>query len=481
MIARLRQMNDRCRFPTVVAAALLAFLLCVQGVLHPASARQLNEDEATEIAVEAYLYAYPLILMDVTRRIGTNCEKPDAAKLCAPVNQFAHLPAFPDATFTDVVRPNADTLYSVLWFDVTEDPLVVHVPDSGRRYYLLPMLDLWTDVFASPGKRTTGTTEQTFAIVGPEWEGKLPHGVEMVRSPTGMGWMIGRTQTNGKADFANVHKFQAGLKAVSLAAWGKDYAPPKGNVDSKISSDPPVAQVAKMDAAGFFARFAALTKDNPPHAHDYPVLARMKAIGLEPGKPFDFATAPPQVQQAMKNAVPIALKKITEGLVGGSTVVNGWAMMMSPIGTYGTDYHRRAQIAYGGLGANVIEDAFYPTALADADGKPFDSGKRYVLHFAKGQVPPVRAFWSLTLYDDRQAFADNPINRYAIGDRDPLKVNADGSLTLYIQRESPGKDKERNWLPAPKSGGFSMNLRLYWPRPGALDGTWKPPAVKPAR
>jgi hypothetical protein len=438
----------------------------------------LTDDEVNEIAVEAYLYAYPVVVMDVTRQVSTNCATAEGAKMRAPMNQFAHVPVFPDATFTDVVRPNADTLYSTLWFDVTTEPLVIHVPDSGGRYYLLPMLDLWTDVFASPGKRTTGTAEQTFAIVGPGWEGKLPKGVRMVRSPTGVGWMVGRTQTNGKADFANVHKFQAGLEAVPLSAWGKKYTPPRGKVDPKISSESPTEQVAKMDATTFFARFTELTKDNPPHPNDYPVLARMKRIGLEPGKPFDLAKASPQVQRALKEAIPIAHKKITEGLVGGSTIVNGWAMMMPPIGTYGTDYLRRAQIAYGGLGANVVKDAIYPTTIVDIDGKPFDSGKKYVLHFAKGQTPPVRAFWSLSMYNDKQAFADNPINRYAIGDRDKLKFNDDGSLTLYIQRESPGKDRESNWLPAPRSGGFSMNLRLYWPKPEALDGTWKPPAVR---
>jgi hypothetical protein len=470
----------RNRSPRATLWALLAVLFGSQGVALSAQAQKLSNDETTAIAVEAYLYAYPLVVMDLTRKIATNCEATDGAKMCAPMNQFAHMPVFPDATFTDVVRPNADTLYSTLWFDVTEEPLVVRVPNSGGRYYLLPMLDLWTDVFASPGKRTTGTAEQTFAIVGPNWKGELPKGVDVIRSPTGIGWVIGRTQTNGKADFAKVHKFQAGLEAVPLSAWGKGYSPPKSQVDPNVSTDPPVEQVARMDAATFFARFTELTRRNPPHANDYPVLARMKRIGLQPGKPFDLAKAPRKTRQAMKDAIPIASKKIAKALAGsGSRVVNGWTMMMPPIGTYGTDYVRRAQIAYGGLGANVIEDAFYPSAVVDAEGKPFDSAKKYVLHFTKKQVPPVRAFWSLSMYNDNQAFADNPIDRYAIGDRDPLKFNKDGSLTIYIQRESPGKDKERNWLPAPKSGGFSMNLRLYWPKPAALDGTWQPPPVTP--
>ena len=151
---------------------------------------------------------------------------------------------------------------------------------------------------------------------------------------------------------------------------------------------------------------------------------------------------------------------------------------MTAIGTYGADYLHRAGVAFGALGANVPDDAVYPTAFADADGQPFSSEKRYILHFEKRQIPPARAFWSLTMYDERQVFTENPINRFAIGDRDRLTFNPDDSLDLYIQRESPGKDKESNWLPAPKSGSFTMNLRLYWPKAEVLDGTWTPPLVK---
>ena len=459
---------------TIVWTTLLALFLAP-----PASAQKMDDEEALEIAVEAYIYAYPLVLMDVTRQVTTNCESPDPAKLMAPVNQFIHAPAFPDASFTDVVRPNADTLYSTIWFDVTQEPLVVQIPDSGGRYYLLPMLDMWTDVFACPGKRTTGTAKQTFAIVGPGWAGDLPDGVEELRAPTGFGWVIGRVQANGKTDFDNVHKFQAGLKTFPLSAWGRDYTPPKGQVDPSVSTDPPVEQVASMDASTFFDRFIDLTKDNPPHPNDYPILARMKRIGLEPGRAFDFDKLPPQMQEALNEASSVAQAKIVADAPKTGTKPNAtWSMIDPPIGTYGTDYRRRAVVAYTGLGANVVEDAMYPTAWTDADGQPFDSGRNYEMHFSKEQIPPVRAFWSLTMYNDKQGFADNQLDRYAIGDRDDLKFNPDGSLTLYIQRKSPGKEKESNWLPAPKSGGFSMNLRLYWPKGTALDGSWKPPVVK---
>jgi hypothetical protein len=436
--------------------------------------------EAADIAVEGYIYAYPLVIMDISRRLMTNFEAPFANPQGAggPTNQFVHVGAFPDAKFTDVVRPNADTLYSFMWFDVSNEPLVVRVPDSGGRYYLLPMLDMWTDVFASPGKRTTGTGEQTFAILGPAWSGKVPDDVDVIRAPTNGGWLIGRTQTDGTADYDRVHEFQSGIAVTPLSAWGKYYEPPRGKVDPKLSKVPPVEQIAKMDGATFFDRFTQLLRTNAPHANDYPILQRLARIGIAPGRPFDFATATSEVRNALNAAPAVALPKIVNYIKRSSPVVNGWEMLMSPVGTYGTDYLKRAMVAFAGLGANVVEDAIYPTGFTDSEGRPFDSGHKYVMHFERKQVPPVRAFWSLTMYNDKQFFADNPINRYAIGDRDNLKFNNNGSLDLYIQRASPGDEKKRNWLPAPASGGFSMNLRLYWPKLEALGGDWAPPPVK---
>ena len=457
--------------------SLLAAACAGLMVWSPAASaeRAVSAEEAREIAREAYIYAYPLVLMEVTRRVGTNVAEPTG--LSAPINQLAHAREFPDPSFTIVVRPNADTLYTALTYDVYKEPLVVSVPDSGGRYYLLPWLDYWSDVFTVPGKRTTGTGAQTFAIVGPTCQGSLPKGVKEYRSPTGSGLLIGRTQTNGKADYAAVRKFQDGIKAVPLSAYGKPYTPPKGTVNSKQDMSAPPDQIDKMDAAAFFAMFAELMKENPPHANDYPINDRMKRIGIEPGKSFSLASAPKEVQDALNEAPAEALSQIKAAWSKAGILANGWRTNLTAIGTYGTDYLHRAGVAYGGLGANVIEDAVYPTAFADADGEPLDSDQRYVLHFEKDQIPPVRAFWSLTMYNERQLFTENPINRYAIGDRDKLAFNPDGSLDLYIQRESPGKDKESNWLPTPASGPFTMNLRLYWPKPEVLDGSWAPPPV----
>jgi len=448
-------------------------LACVLATPSMAAAPAFSADEAREAALEAYLYAYPLVLMEVTRRVTTN----GGEAMRMPANQFGHMRAFPDATFTDVVRANVDTLYSSLWFDVSREPLVIAAPDSGGRYYLLPMLDMWTDVFASPGKRTSGTGAQAYAITGPDWSGTLPKDVTRIEAPTAVGWIIGRTQTNGKADYAAVHAFQDGLRAVPLSAWGKAYQAPKGKVDPSVDMSAPVEQVAKLSAAKFFATFADVTRANPPHLNDGPALQRMARLGLVPGRPFDLAQASPAAKAAFEAAPAAAMAKIAAFAPHAAQIVDGWGMMGSPIGTYGTDYLKRAYVAYFGLGANVVEDAVYPSARAQSDGKPFDSGAKYTIHFTKAQLPPARAFWSLTLYNDKQFLAANPIDRFAIGDRDALRFNPDGSLDLYIQRESPGREDVSNWLPTPAQGPFTMNLRLYWPEPGALDGSWTPPPV----
>ena len=435
--------------------------------------------EAAEIAVDGYIYGYPLVLAEVSRRVMSNVDPAAAAAgFGASTNQFAHRRAFPDPKFTDVVRPNADTLYSSLWFDVAKEPLIISVPDSGGRYYLLPMLDMWTDVFASPGKRTTGTAARMFGLIGPDWDGDLPRDIEPIRAPTSAGWVIGRTQTNGKADFAAVHEFQAGILAVPLSAWGNYYEPPEAKFDRGASKLAPSEQIERMDGATFFAFLADLLRIYAPHANDYPMLQRLARIGLQPGRPYDVAAVSPDVRSALTAAPATGLARIEDFLPRSDVQTNGWMLPSNPVGTYGTAYLKRALVARMGLGANVIEDAFYPFALADADGKPLSSGERYVVHFARGQLPPVRAFWSLTMYDDRQLFTENPIERYAIGDRDDMKPNADGSLDIYVQRQPPDGDKRRNWLPAPASGGFSMNLRLYWPEPAAIDGRWAPPPVK---
>jgi hypothetical protein len=437
----------------------------------------LSEEQAFQLGTEAYIYGYPLLLIDITKSLSTAVAAPQGAK--APINQFAHLRAFPDASFTDVVSPNADTLYSVAWLDLAQEPIVLSAPDTQDRYYLLPLLDAWTNVFASPGKRTTGTAQGDFAIVGPGWVGELPPGVQKIQAPTSIVWIIGRTQTNGKGDYAAVHALQDQFKLTPLSHWGQPYQPPANvpiapGIDSQT---PPIEQVKNLDAANFFGRLSHLLKDNPPPAADESAVQTLAAIGIVPGQEFDFSSLEPAIAQGLERAVQAGNEQIVAaGKTPKAEIKNNWFLAYD-LGSYGTNYLFRAGIAWVGLGANIPEDAIYPLTRIDEAGNPLNGKHHYVIHFDSDQLPPVNAFWSLTLYNSQQFFVDNPLDRYAIGDRDSLTFNADGSLDIYIQYESPGEAQESNWLPSPQDG-FNLILRLYWPKPAILDRTWLPVPVK---
>ncbi len=458
--------------------ALFSLAIVLAGTTpHHQAAAAASDQETYDIGFEAYLYLYPLVIMDVTRRQATNVE---AGKVLgrAPMNTFMHLPAFPPAEFRDVVRPNFDTLYSIAWLDLTNETIIISVPDSDGRYYMLPMLDMWTDVFANPGKRSTGTKEGHFAVVLPGWSGKLPDGVKRIDSPTGMVWIIGRTQTNGPADYKAVHKVQAGYKLTKLSEWGKIPPSVTGTIDPDVNmKTPPMLQMGEMPASEFFTYAAELMKTNPPHSTDHDIVARLARIGIEPGKSFDFAGIDPTVKKSLRKAANDALKLMQEKATI-APVTNGWQIATDTIGVYGNSYLNRAVIAMIGLGANPPEDAVYPMAVSDGEGEPLDAASKYVLRFKKDEIPPADAFWSLTLYDKDGFPVPNEIKRQALGDRDKLKFGSDGSLEIYIQAGSPGKDKKANWLPAPKSGPFGVVLRLYAPKREVLDGRWVPPAVQ---
>ena len=447
-----------------------------------AAATAAKEKEGLQAGIEAVAYGLPLVIMDATRKKISNVAT--AGPSAAPVNQFAHMPQFPDASFKDVVRANVDTLYSSAWLDLSKEPIVLSVPDTNGRYYLMPMIDAWTNIFASPGKRTTGTKAGHFAITGPGWTGTLPAGMQQLKSPTNMVWIIGRTQTNGPKDYAAVRAIQKQYKLTPLSAFGKPYTPPQQvavdpSIDMKTA---PVDAVAKMGTPAFFDAMAALMKDNPPPAADAPMLAKLAKIGVVPGEKFDPARLDPAVAKGLEKALPVALERLTAASKETGAPVNGWRVPSMKLAEFGTDYGTRAVVALVGLGANLAADAVYPSAFVDGEGKVLNGANRYVLHFGKGQEPPVRAFWSVTMYDPNSFFVANPLNRYALSSWMPFKRNADGSLDLYIQRESPGKDKEANWLPAP-GGEFNLTMRMYWPNdkaPSILDGTWKPPALRKA-
>ena len=434
-------------------------------------------DEIKAIGIDAYIYGYPLVTMEMTRRLMTNVAAPEG-KL-APMGQFARLRKYPTPADKEVTAPNADTLYTLAWLNVADEPWVLSLPDANGRYYLFPMLDGWTDVFQVPGKRTTGTKAQTYAITGPGWKGTLPEGVTEYKSPTNMVWILGRIYCSGTLeDYDAVHTMQDEISLVPLSAFGKPYTPPPGKVDASVDMKTPVReQVNKMDAVAYFKLLAALMKDNPPAKADAPIIAKMAKIGLVPGQDFDISN--PSVAESLKDVPKLGFEKIMAHFKHSGTLENGWTYSLKT-GTYGTDYLQRAFVTAIGLGANRPQDAVYPTSEVDANGRPYDGATKYVMHFEKGQTPPANGFWSLTMYDDHYFFVPNPLDRYTLSSRNKFEYNEDGSVDLYIQNDSPGKDKESNWLPSP-AGKFILMLRLYWPKESMLDGSWKIPPVKTYR
>ncbi|HVJ69126.1 MAG TPA: DUF1254 domain-containing protein [Caulifigura sp.] len=454
--------------------ALIAMVL-MTAVPHMALA-QLDEKQATETGVEAYSYGYPLVTMEFTRRVMTNTAAPQGTH--APMGQMVLMRKYPDATFKDVTAPNADTLYSPAWLNLAKEPYVLTLPDEHDRYFLMPMLSGWTDVFEVPGKRTTGTGPQTYVITGPGWKGQLPAGAKQLKSPTNLVWILGRTYCTGTPeDYKAAHAIMDQYQLVPLSSYGKPFTPPAGKVDPSIDMKTAVReQVHKLDAAAYFALLSSLMKDNPPAAADAPILEKIAKIGIVPGKELDASKLPAAAAKAIPTT---AQQKIMGHFKDGGTNANGW-VFTTKAGVYGTDYLQRAFVTAIGLGANRPQDAVYPTSEVDGDGQPYSGANKYVLHFAKGEAPPVNGFWSLTMYNGDYFFVDNPLNKYTVSPRNDLKFNADGSLDIHIQNESPGKDKEANWLPAPK-GKFILMMRLYWPKekaPSIIDGSWQPPAVR---
>jgi len=465
---------------------LIVLLIIVSAVAAGCAPREdsvqqtVSPQEAEQIAYDATVYGFPLVIMELTRQVFTAVPAPTADG--SPVNQFGNKKTFPDATFTNVVNPNADTLYSSAWIDTAKEPIILSVPDTQGRYYVMQVMNLWTDVFASPGSRTTGTGAGNFAITGPNWSGNLPEGVTEMKSPTRWVWIIGRIACAGSADYENVWKLQDQLKLTPLSAWGTSYVPPANvpvdpNVNRKVS---PLDQLLALDADTYFNYVCQLMVENPPYEADTPLLADMAKIGIKTGADYEsyFAGLDEGVKSAIQTGYQSALVKIPVANLGSTK--NGWQL---PYGTgnYGTDYTLRAATAYRGLGANLVDDAFYASASTSSDGAKFSSANKYVIHFNNDEIPPVNGFWSITMYNEKILFAANPINRYNLGSLSdpPLITNPDGSIDIYIQRDSPDAAKLPNWLPAPSSGGFSLTLRLYWPQESVLDKSWVPPAVQP--
>jgi hypothetical protein len=454
-----------------VGVALLAlFMSC------GSSAWSLREGGGYLLGEEAYVYGFPLVMMDVTREVLTAAH--EAGEYSAPINQFARIRTYVNPDYDNVVRISVNSLWSFAFLDLGEEPMIVTVPDAGHRYLVMQALNMWTDDFASAGTRTPTTKSGDFLIAGPKWEGTAPKGIkETFRSSTRYAWVLVQISADSPKDFPAIHALQDKLKVTPLSAWGKPYTPPKRvpvdpNVDLTAT---PFDQVRLMTGEMFFKRLARLLEDNPPYAADSGMVRKLRLLGVEPGQAFDPEKIDQQVRKGINKAPWNVWKLLAEGPFT-MDATNGWLNFLN-LGRYETDYQTRAFIAYAGLGALTSADCVYPSAFVDGEGHALDAAYNYVMHFPKDGLPPsASGVWSISQYREN-FYVRNALNRYGILSSMPLKHNADGSLDIYIQAKSPGADKESNWLPAPPSGMFNLTVRIYQPKQEVLDGTYKLPPV----
>lgn len=418
------------------------------------------------IAKDAYIFGYPLVVMDVTRA---------AAEAITPVNTFEHATALPTPERRDVVRLNLDTLYSTAWVDVSAEPVVLQVPaiDPGR-YWLMQVLDAWTNTVHDPSsvrpQVNSGGPPFTYLLTGPKWLGTVPDAMIELSVPTPTAWLLGRIQVNGSDDIAAVTALQQQLKLVPLSAWATSKDTTSRSAPTGSTAVPAPKQVLDMDPGTFFTRMCAVMAVNPPRSEDEPALKRFAAIGIRPGGSVHGIS-----NDQLTAAADAAKKEIPAYTDPTMVNENGWRFNPG-VGTYGTDYLLRANIAWVGLGANLSRDAIYPGMLgkADRNGTP----TKFRLHFPPGQLPPVDAFWSLTAYDADGYLVPNAANIYSIGHQAPVVPNSDGTVDLAVQYEDPGASVPAgNWLPIPAAGQFSLVMRLYAPRDVAISGHWLPPVL----
>ena len=439
---------------------LLLPLLIAGGLLY-------SHAEQIVLGAEAYIYGYPLVIVDVTRA--------GAAQTIGPQTRLTRVRRFPDATFKGVVRPNVDTLYTTAFIDMAQGPWVFEMAANDQRYELMPFMDAWTNVFAVPGTRTSGSAGGRFLLAGPGWQGRVPDGLTLLRAPTQIVWLLGRTQTNGVADYPLVHRLQDALSLRSLVDWQAGRNIENAEPTRLVPHQPPLLQMQAMGTVEFFDRLARLMVGNPPAEADGPMLVKLKRLGIAPGQAPQWGLLD---RWSVSLGRWIADWTVAKELKKPRDLVRGWSTPPAQLGQYGSFYNTRAVVAMVGLGANLPADAMYPNTRVDSQGRQLQGDHQYRLHFAADQLPPVKAFWSLTAYGADEFLIANPLSRYALGDRDPLQFNPDGSLDLWVQANSPGPARQSNWLPVKAGESFLLNARLYWPKDAALNGQWGMPAVE---
>jgi len=439
-------------------------------------------EQAKAIAEQGFIYGLPLVMNYAVMNEFAVDRKSGQFK--APFNEIHNDHHVATPADTAVITPNSDTPYSFLWVDLRAEPMVISVPAvDKKRYYSVQMIDGNTYNYGYIGSRATGSDAGDYLIVGPDWKGQAPAGIKKVfTSTTPFGLTLIRTQLFNAADMPNVEKVQAGYKAQPLSQFLKQPAPPAA---PKIDFVPATTAGIKDN---YFEYLDAALQFVPPSEEDKEIRAKLASIGIGPGKTFAFKELSPEHKAAVLLGMKEGDDKVSKYLAGGTKVINGWniSALFGDRAFFKGDWLLRAGAAKGGLYGNDAAEAMYPYTRIDSAGATIDTSKHnYTITFPAGQLPPVNAFWSVTMYDGKsQLLVKNPINRYLINSPmlPTMKKNADGSLTLYLQKDSPGKARESNWLPAPNDTVYLVN-RLYWPKdmpPSILppgDGTWRPPGV----
>ena len=454
------------RFAALIASAALVLSGYSSNVQVFAAAADSETDENIwETVEDAYVYAFPLVLMDATETSATNTEEAVTGK--APVNQFIHSVALANAQFRNVVTPNVDTIYSQVWYDLSEEPMVYELPETDR-FCKVQVLDGWTNTAAVLDKAGA------YAITLSTWEGELPEGVTRIDVPTSMAWSITRIVLSGEEDLPNVYAIQEKMKLMPLSDYisGDTYEPPRGSY-SEENDYIPVDKVLSMDPITFFNKANELMVKNSPAAADKEMLEKIAAVNIGPGMEFDTSVLTGDVAENWKTMLTeIRLKLIKEGQKF-SKKLGQWDYFGEPIGDFNTEYAYRALVALAGLGANTVEVALYPKIEQDADGNTLTGEKSYILHFESYPQVLEGGFWSVTAYGDDDFLIDNPIDRYCINDRSGLKANEDGSVDVILSKDAP--EDTTNWLPV-GDGGFHLYMRIYTPDMDALD-TWTAPTI----
>lgn len=456
----------------LVIASFTSFYACAE----------ISPSETRAIAEEGYIYGLPLV-MNYAIMYEYSVDK-NSSQYKAPFNQIRSLHHVANYKDTAVISPNSDTPYSMMFMDLRSEPIVLSVPAVTKpRYYTVQLIDGNTYNFGYIGSRSTGDEAGDYMIAGPHWKGAIPPGVRKVfRSGTELPFAVFRTQLFNPADMPNVIAIQSGYKAQPLSAYLKQPAPPAAPAIDfpKINTD-----LAKAD---FFTYLGFALQYGPAEPDEVAIRAKLALLGIGPDKKFSFEELSAEQKSAVAQGIQDGHAKVENAIKGLGTKVNGWNIVGAggDSAFYHGDWLKRAAVAQAGIYANDAEEATYPLTTTLPNGEPLDSSKHnYTITFDAGQLPPVNAFWSVTMYDGKtQLLIENSIDRYLINSPmlSSMTKNADGSLTLYLQKASPGADKENNWLPAPNDLMYLV-MRLYWPKtdsPSILPpgkGTWSPPRI----